>query len=369
MHNERMLTREFLRFKRAGMRLLGRLAGPAVLRLSVGSWTKTQGRSWFAAGFAEQAVIMPPLMRGLLALPAGRHMLRVAANYAWHFDRGSLDPAGPPNLGGNLYTAWTAPGLSFLHFEKCGGITVMHWLSQKFHPEQINPDDHRDLPPHLCHRTPRFTGVDPGRYPLIWGHYDLPTLQRFGPAHRVFTVLREPRERLLSLYHFWRSVDPALIDPDLSFSVALAHRLSLEEFLACDDPMLLDLVDNIYVRRLTGRYATGAVADPVHADPRAALDAAFAALRGLAFVGVTEKLDAGLADFAALLGVAPPERGLRANVTAENHTDPSGWFRAVPQSSQTPAVAAALDNRTVLDRAIYAFASAGYSNRPALAAQ
>jgi hypothetical protein len=351
------------KLRRRALKLAGRIAAPVVLRLFIGDWIKPQGRKWFAAGFAEQTITLPPLMRGLLALPAGRHMLRVAATYAWHQDRGSLDFAGPPDLGGDLYTAWTGPKLGFLHFEKSGGIAVMRWLSGKFHPTQINPDDHRDLPPHLCYRTPAFAGLDTGRFPMIWGHYDLPTLQRFGPAHLIFTVLREPRARLLSLYQFWHSVDPARIDPDLSFSVALAHRLSLEAFLASDDPLLVDLTDNVYTRRLSGLYATGAAADPLRTAPEAALQKAIRALDTLGFVGVTERLDESLACFAGKLGLAPPGASIRANVTAENFADPSGWFRAVPRAPQTPAVEALLDRRTRLDRALYAHALARAANQ------
>ncbi len=358
-----------LRLKRAGMRLLARLFAPVILRLALGRWVPPQGRAWFAGGFADTAITVPPLIRGLLAMPGGRQMLFHAATYAWHQERGTLHPAGPPDLGGNLYTAWSGTPLAFLHFEKCGGIAVMHWLAAKFHPEQINPDDHRDLPPHLCYRTPALLGQDPARYPLIWGHYDLATLTRFAPGHMLFTLLREPRARLRSLYQFWRSVDPAVIDPDLSFSVVLAHRLTMEEFFNHEDPMLIDLIDNIFVRRLTGLYATGAVTDPLRADPEAALQQAMRALDGLGFVGITESLQDSLAAFAAILGVPPPDGDIRANVTAENSADPSGWFRAIPAAELTPAAEAALDRRTGLDRVLYAHALARMNGPTAIAAQ
>jgi len=346
--------------RRRAVALAGRVAAPAILRLSLGRWVKSEGRAWFAAGFADSAVTLPPVMSGLLAMPGGRQMLRDAATYAWHKERGSLDPGGAPDLGGNLYTAWTGAPIGFLHFEKCGGTAIMHWLSRNFHPLQINPDDHRDLPPHLCHRTPAFHGVNPARYSLIWGHYDLPTLRRFGPAHLIFTVLREPRARVLSLYNFWRSVNPAQIDPDLSFSVALAHRLSLEDFLACDDPLLTDLIDNLYTRRLTGLYATGAAVDPLRVAPEAALEQAMQLLAALDFVGITERMAESLARLAARIGAPAPGDDFRANVGAENHTDPSGWFRAIQLEAPSDAALAALDRRTKLDQALYARAVAAF---------
>ncbi len=425
------------RLRGAILVFLGRVASPLMIRLSLGRRAGPGEAAAFAAGFANQTIPVPPLLRGVLAVPGardyvmtvaladgtlpvgplldrllalpgghqmmmdatlgalgddlrpflerlrlqpggrdilvaaalngtdgalpamiqtylataeGRAVLMEAADVAWHWRDGEM---GPPDLGGNIYTAWTKPGISFLHIEKCGGTAAVRFLSRHFHPQQIFDDERRDLPPHLMFRAPGLSGVDPARTPFIWGHYDLPTLRRFAPAHRVFTVLREPKARVLSLYHFWRSVDPDQFDADESFSVALAHRLTLEEFLACDDPMLVDLIDNLFLRRLTGLYATGADDDPVKAAPEAALARAMAALAGLDFVGITERMDEGMAAFAARLGIAPPAAAVRANVTAENHDDPSGWFRRVERPALSAAATAALERRTWLDALIY----------------
>jgi hypothetical protein len=342
--------------KRRAAGLLGRLATPVLLRLSLGAVPEPGQRAAFLRGFAFDPLHMPPLPRGLLAMPGGRQILRDAATYAWHKERGSLIDGATPDLGGNVFTAWTGRGVSFLHIEKCGGTALMRGLAPAFHPLQIYPDDHRDLPPHLMMRTPAFLGLHPAQYPLIWGHYDVPTLQRFAPGHFVFTLLREPKARVLSLYHFWRSVDPAAIDPDLSFSVSLAHRLSLEDFLACDDPMLLDLIDNLYARRLTGVYATGAAEDPV----RGTADQAMAVLGQLSFVGITERLDDSMARLAALLDISAPAAPLRANVTAENHRKAGNWFRKIERADISAAAARLLERRTELDAALYAKAVADF---------
>jgi hypothetical protein len=333
---------------------LGRIATPLLLRLGTGRWPDARQRAAFQHGFARDRLNMPPLLRGLLAVPTGHDLLRRAVAYDWHDRRNPRGQGRPPDLVGNLYTAWTGPGLSFLHLEKCGGVAVMRYISSLFHPEQINPDNYRDLPPHLCYRTPEFLGLEPARYPLIWGHYDLPTLQRLAPRHLVFTLLREPQARLLSLYHFWRSVSPGWFDPELAFAAAAAHRLSLEDFLNCDDPLLLDVTDNLYVRRLTGLYATGARTDPLLADPQAALRTAMDNLQSLAFVGISERMNASLTALAARIGTAPPAQEVRANVTAENHTAPDGSFRAAERAEITQAAAAALQRRTALDAKLYA---------------
>jgi len=88
---------------------------------------------------------------------------------------------------------------------------------------------------------------------------------------------------------------------------------------------------------------------------------AMAALDGLDFVGLTERMDESMAAFAAQLGIDPPAAAVRANVTAENHDDPSGWFRRVERPPLSPAAAAALERRTSLDAVIYEKVSASFS--------
>jgi hypothetical protein len=350
------LSRQAQQLVRQGARrFIGRAAAPLALRLALGEVAGSADRLQFAAAFAGRDVKIPALLRGLLGLAKGREMLHHVAAYVWHERRAAQTGAafhGPAATQGNIYTAWTGPALGFLHFEKCAGNALLAWLCGHFHPEQIAPAPYRDLPPHLFSRPSSL--VDRGRYPLIWGHYDLPGLRHFDAGRRIFTVLREPRARLVSLYHYWRAVNPARIDPDISFAVGLAHRLSLAEFLTHDEPFLTDLIDNMYVRRLTGLYATGAAADPLRADPAAALDQAVAALEGLFFVGIAEALDAAAISLADRLGIARPSRKLRANVTQDNHEDPTGWFRQAETPLLSDADEAALTRRTSLDSELYA---------------
>jgi hypothetical protein len=70
--------------------------------------------------------------------------------------------------------------------------------------------------------------------------------------------------------------------------------------------MLRDYIDNCYVRRLTGLYATGAAADRLAVDPDAALGQALAALDRLACIGIAEQFG----DSLRLMAAAP------------------GWYRA-----------------------------------------
>lgn len=365
---------------KAGADLLAFTIGPALLRLSLGRRPSADERGAFRRAlrtrYIDDAREIPPLIRGLLVLPEARRIMRLAVGLAWYHERGRgggdpfadrvtpLGVPGVPDLTGNLFTAWTGPKLGFLHFEKCGGIAVMCWLSEQFHPDQIDPDPVRSMPPHLWFRAPCGLSRDIARYPLLWGHYGLPALERIDPERFIFTFLRDPRARIVSLYNYWRSVDPALLDPaEGNFTVAAAHRHDLLGFLRGSDPFIVNYLDNFYVRRLTGRYRTSAAHDPLHANPRVALTEAIAALDRIGFVGITERMDESVARLAKAIGAVPPGGKVRGNVAAENHTDPSGWFRAAPRAEITPEVAAELDRLTTLDRALYAEALGRFDGR------
>ncbi|HTW28811.1 MAG TPA: DUF4214 domain-containing protein [Acetobacteraceae bacterium] len=255
---------------------------------------------------------------------------------------------------GNPLRIWSGPPVAFLHLEKTAGNSVLDVLLDRFHPLQINRDPGRTRPPHLYLPCPEDAAPA-----LIWGHYDLPTLRRLGGDRFIFTFLREPAERILSLYHFWRSQDPAEMPPDERHAgVRAAQALGLADFLRSRDPEVRDHIDNLYARRLTGCYATGAARDPLMADPEGVLADARAALAGLDFVGVTEAFDAGLAALAARLGLPPVREAPRVNVLADMQADPGTPFRPLAQEPVTPVIRAALDQLTRLDARLYAIARA-----------
>jgi hypothetical protein len=352
--------------------------GSLLLRLMLGYAPGSADRAVFRRALRTPYVKFPPLLRALTAVPDVRWMMRNAVLLVWHYQQErkngvDLFPAHitdnsvdlVPDLMGQVFTAWTGPKIALLHLEKCGGIAFMRWLVEFFHPFQIDPDPNRSQPPHLFERHPGGLGRDAARFPLVWGHYDLPSLRRLDPGRLVFTVLREPRARIISLYHYWRSVTPNLLDPaEGNFTVALAHRLNLLDFLRHDDPFLRDYLDNFYVRRLTGFYATGAVTDRLAEAPEAALALARQALARLGFVGITERMDESMARFSALIGAPAPARAVHANTAETNPADPSGWFRGVSRTALTPEIEAELDRLTGLDQVLYAEALAHFNGVP-----
>ena len=257
-------------------------------------------------------------------------------------------------LPGSSGAVWLGPKLSVLHLEKTGGHSLLAWLRGHVHPGQIDPDPLRAMPPDRVSAFPPSLAGGLDRYPLIWGHYDLPALRRLGAHRVVLTLLREPGSRLVSLYRYWRSLTPEHLGSLAGHEgPLLAHRLSLLDFLRCDEPGLLASTDNLYVRRLTGRYPGQGHAELGRQD----LADALAALAGIDCVGITEELRRSLARFAPRLGVTAPASVAWLNSTDRNHRE-NPMHAPAPAVELTPAVREALAARTALDREVYAAAKA-----------
>jgi hypothetical protein len=331
-----------------------------LLRLATGAWPSPSEKAAFRRAF-RNFTPLPPLMRALATVPAGREQLNRAMLAGWLLAdptyRGKLradvediedGPDVPAQPVANRLAVWSGPPVTFLHLEKTAGMSVVAALSAHFHPLQIDADLRRAFPPHVLTPLPPFLLDRVRRCALVWGHYDLPSIERLGPGRFTFTFLRDPAARIVSLYQYWRA--QAALDlgwNGMNQPVLAAQRMTLAEFLETDDPWILDYIDNFYVRRLTGQYASTQPSDPLADDPDRWLNAALIALGRLDFIGLTEDTAHSLAQLADRLGFAVPAAAPRLNVTRPTPGAGDG-------DAHCPRVRAALTRLTRLDRAVYA---------------
>jgi uncharacterized membrane protein YkvA (DUF1232 family) len=330
----------------------GRIFAVPILRLSTGTWPSPADVSAFRFAFARFTPL-PPLMRAVASIPAGREQLTRAMLASWLMAdeqyRGPLRAAvaAGDTRPGNALRVWSGPPVTFLHLEKTAGMSVVAALTAEFHPLQIDADLRRAFPPHVLTPLPPFLLPQVRRCKLVWGHYDLPSVRRLGSDRFTFTFLREPRARILSLYRYWRG--QAALDlgwNGMNQPVLEAQRLDLAAFLRSENPAVVNYLDNFYVRRLTGLYVMEDGRDALAEDPQGCLRAALAALESLDFVGLTEDADGSFKRLAAHLGMTTAPRVPHVNVT-----------RAVPTKQAEAARAAdvqrALARLTSLDEIIY----------------
>ena len=340
---------------------LARSAAAPILRLSLGRWPDNEEVRLFACGFTSGERVLPPILRGLAEVPAAKERIGQLAVLNLVREGVLRKPAdlGPhriaiPSQAGNPLSYWQGRPFSFLHFEKSAGTSVASMLTELFHPLQVHDDPQRGMAPHVLSAFLPDDNARTRQHAFAWGHYDLPALRRLDPTRPVITVLREPRSRILSLYHFWKSVDPVLVaNRAVGFNVTAVHEHDLLDYLRSDDPLIRNYIDNVYTRRLTGTYVTGTERDELERCPEQVTDEALRALDGLAYAGVVEQIGRDLPGLGQRLGISLPAALPRLNATDGNHTGRSLGYVRVAREQVTPQVEAELDRLTRLDVAVY----------------
>lgn len=205
--------------------------------------------------------------------------------------------------------------LFFLHIPKTAGTAVTDSLRAHFAAERIFPS----------YAEADLVGRD--RAALCrdydFAHAHAGANVAFAVATHVFTVLREPTARILSLYNYWRSVplDSAtvfaggLVDP----AVTLAKELSFEAFVFSEHHRILnDLRDGQVYQIATSNTDQGRAAAR-DMSPDAVLELACANVARMGAIGVTEELPEFAARMERAYGIGIDIA--RRNVTRERYVE------------------------------------------------
>jgi hypothetical protein len=186
--------------------------------------------------------------------------------------------------------------LFFLHIRKTAGLSVRHWLVNRFPVHATLLDCH-----HVASQQ-----LDPSAYQFVTGHFGFDYVARFRTRPVCFAVLRDPVERALSAYYFFQRNDAAFLKwlgetlpPELAQQrvrfTRRANELSLAEFLDQESALARTWLGNVQTRCLLSR--------PEESRPEPELLAEAAAnLESCEVVGLTEHLNASLARLAQHLG-------------------------------------------------------------------
>lgn len=208
-------------------------------------------------------------------------------------------PAAPRGV-----TLGTPPRVLFHHQPKTAGSTFRGILARLFRPGEVCPaeieDELRALRP-----------AERRRYRLYAGHFSYATIESLFDTAVWLVLLRHPVERVIS--NFYNLRDPRRYGaawerrvrerPDVARFLAKVEKLSLEEFVHCDDPRALDRVVNRQARYLVAE-APGTKRYPV--CDAALLDQARRNLtERFAWVGVQEHFDVSLQLFCMTFGLLP----------------------------------------------------------------
>jgi hypothetical protein len=191
------------------------------------------------------------------------------------------------------------PTLHHLHIHKAAGTSFARFLIEHF-------DDAEVCAWRFEHQA--SAAEEARRCRLFTGHISIPAMKAVAPDARLVTILRDPRERLLSAYGHWRRMAAAnrdTLEPGRGF-LGRFLGLSLDDFLGPDQPVMRLITDNAMARLLAGgRFgttrATRAQVIGPDLDPDAIFERALETLEGAVFFGFADRLDEAQAILAGLL--------------------------------------------------------------------
>jgi hypothetical protein len=250
------------------------------------------------------------------------------------------------------------PKIVFLHIPKTAGQSVRRTLGRTFGqdalaPVQVNAHFEKHPPESLMD------------YQIFTGHLDWERLDFVPSPKVVFTILREPLERIASFYLFIRGQAEKHSDEELAMPHLrgqwMAKNLSIDEYF-CDTGVkgrnFIDgLYDNFYTHFLAGRRygARNALRAQYGADASgddAILKLAQANAAQLDLVGRVEDM----ADFSDRLGVLLGQHidFMKRRVNVNTTIDPAASrFQALLDLKPSDATVARLHEFARLDSELY----------------
>ena len=190
----------------------------------------------------------------------------------------------------------------FNHIPKCGGLSYRALLEEIFGQDRVT---------HISINLEEEYHPDPDeyrQYTMLMGHFGVRWNEIVGPGRRWMTALREPIDRVVSTYYYWRHNTP--VSPESPW-VYLAQTMSLDELIRSGHYLVLQGIKNVQTWQLADdlrwRYRTVPEQD--------ALAVAKQNLDKFDLVGIYEEFERSVECMCKYLGVTAPSTLPRVNVT------------------------------------------------------
>jgi hypothetical protein len=248
--------------------------------------------------------------------------------------------------------------LAFLHIPKTAGTSLRYWLDGQFEKKDIFPHEYQ-----IRH----FPAAEIASYRFFRGHYSLFDIRHIPGSVTTFTVLREPRARLLSQYYYYRSFKSLLpkgadanARPD---PLRVKARLNLNEYFSDPDVRNFREVDNFQTRILLNitpdivqkyRININKINDPIRdLSVDVVKDIALSNLRSISYVGVVDDFDEFCRGLLHELKFPLPPGRLELNVTTKLANTSPAEFAAVDKTPPDDQTHELMHDLVALDEYIY----------------
>ncbi|MGC2778814.1 MAG: hypothetical protein WA418_24610, partial [Bradyrhizobium sp.] len=230
----------------------------------------------------------------------------------------------------------------FLHVPKTGGSSLTSALSKKFASWEIFPWRHS--------RLDLFNHADLMRFRFFSGHFNITDLDYIPKPVKAVTLIREPRKRILSLYHFWRSYRKDTLPRYEPHHSWITQSVGLRGFLMLPNPSLRVTIDNALVQAYLP-YPIRGRNHALAAAPETIVEDALRALDRMAAFGILERFDDSMQAIGGELQsplILPAEK-----VRSFESLATSSFHEALEREAVTPEIEGLLDTYTELDRVFY----------------
>ncbi len=266
------------------------------------------------------------------------------------------------------------PSLVFLHIPKTAGQSVHHFLESLVEPKYV-------APARVNEQLAMMSVPEIRRYRVFSGHFDWCLLDCLESPKFVFTVLRNPMERIISFYLFMRRDAQTLSPKELSLPQNEAKRAVLS--LSCDEYLtggnyglrifLDNHFDNFYTYYFAGRsydarqkFICQKQIDGTFTDDKI-LDMAFANINTLGGIYTVEQLHRLEDDIQTLTGIT--SSGISLNNLRLNAGNGASTEERLAQLGEFGATRATFDKireMTIFDQQIWQHFSQVGLMRPGL---
>lgn len=132
-----------------------------------------------------------------------------------------------------------------LRAHKTAGQSFSLGLRTAFRPDEMSPH-------YTTWEYARTPHDELSRYKYLSGHVGRPTAAAVAPDARLLTILRDPVDRLVSSYFFWRSQVSRVPNSNHHEIALRLQSMSLLDFVSSDDPAIRRAAWNIQARLLAG---------------------------------------------------------------------------------------------------------------------
>ncbi|MDR2893477.1 MAG: sulfotransferase family 2 domain-containing protein [Deltaproteobacteria bacterium] len=243
----------------------------------------------------------------------------------------------------------------FMHIQKTAGTSLVSHI--RSHYGDKNVMSHAD---HLAGFTeaerPTFFRAENitarhNNIPFISGHFGYSFCSAFMKDRYSFTFLRDPAERILSSYYYYRSQPP-----ELYHVYALAHEKSLEEFLqlGLTDPAIKGYIWNNQAWQLAHGYSNNNGRGLLKFSEDEISELALKNIKTFSFVGTMENFQRDFDIVLKALDIPLPKKILKENV---GNNRPA--VKDLPESTQE-----LLRKLTAIEQPIYDFILTGKFESP-----